>query len=1002
MIRYSKYIPFLFFISAVIIFSTRVCASEIPLYELHAVVSPSSHSIEGHAKITVPDGFRSGIQADGLKIQSLRINGTVQKTDKKSLEMLLDGKGTKIVEIDYSAAFEPIPQEKDGEDAGVVLKNAIDVSGVVLLSGWYPEIKGLGTYRLSSVEVPANFEAVSEMNSVTVQRGEGGTTFTFDFPHPVPGITLVAGKYKITGEEFHGIAIRTYFFSEDAKLSVDYINHAKKYLELYESMIGTYPYKTFSIVENNFQTGYSFPTYTLLGSQVIRLPFILETSLGHEILHQWFGNSVYVPEKGNWSEGLVTYLADHWYEDQKGKGAEYRKKILIDYMNSVEPQYEFSLAEFTGRTDSASKAIGYGKSAMVFHMLRSELGDDAFFKGLRSFFESRTFTEASWNDLRDSFSAASGKDLKPFFLQWVEKKGVPTVQLKRAFPAFRDGKFVLSLELIQEGDTYTLPLPASVFSPTEEPFRVSIAARQIFSRKETAQKPLKVILDPTYDVLRSLSDDELPPVISGFTGSKSSIVIVPENQEERFKDAADFFRSRGYVVKKEKEMTSEDLRKNSFLLLSDDSRVYREMFAARLLPSGGFVVRVEKNPLNPKKVSVIFHARTAEEFGKSYQKIFRYGSYSSLLFETGENRSKETAPAADGIIGPLDTQVAAVETKDTFGIEGVVEKIKGRKIICIGELHTDYSHHVMQFEIIRRLFAENRNIVIGMEMFQRPFQQYLDQYIKGEIAEEEFLKKSEYFTRWGFNYNFYRDILNFARANRIPVVALNLRKEIIDKVSKSGIASLSDDEFKEIPKEMDLTNREYRDFLKDIFDRHSSSPQRDFDNFFQSQILWDETMAQTIAETLKKSPDVQIIALAGGGHFLNSWGIPDRVKRLTGIAPFVILNSGGEKITREIADLVLYPGPVEGPEPPLLMVALKKAPEGILVEKLVAGGVAEKAGIKADDVLRTIDGRKIEDVADIKIALLDRRPGDRVKLTLSRKRFLFGRKDMVVEVELRE
>ena len=191
-------------------------------------------------------------------------------------------------------------------------------------------------------------------------------------------MTLVAGAYVTRTETFHGIALKTLFFSEDQKLADNYLAHTKRYIELYEALLGPFPYKTFSIVENRFQTGYSLPTYTLLGSQVIRLPFIVETSLGHEILHQWFGNHVYVNyAAGNWSEGLTTYLSDHWYSHLKGSGAEYRKKILSDYMNYVTPANEITLRDFRGPDSYSSRAVGYGKGAMVFHMLRMKLGDAA-------------------------------------------------------------------------------------------------------------------------------------------------------------------------------------------------------------------------------------------------------------------------------------------------------------------------------------------------------------------------------------------------------------------------------------------------------------------------------------------------------------------------------------------------------------------------------------------------------------------------------------------------
>jgi S1-C subfamily serine protease len=159
-------------------------------------------------------------------------------------------------------------------------------------------------------------------------------------------------------------------------------------------------------------------------------------------------------------------------------------------------------------------------------------------------------------------------------------------------------------------------------------------------------------------------------------------------------------------------------------------------------------------------------------------------------------------------------------------------------------------------------------------------------------------------------------------------------------------------------------------------------------------------MAHSVAEALNKFPGARMVVLAGNGHFQNSWGIPDRIKRLTDIRPVIVMNSSGERITRTIADYVLYPQRSKAPEPPLLMVELKETKEGIEVMKVSKGGPADKAGIEASDILKTIDGAKIEGIADIKIALLDKKPGDIVRLSLLRKRFLLGPKEMDVEVTL--
>ena len=109
----------------------------------------------------------------------------------------------------------------------------------------------------------------------------------------------------------------TYFTGANRDLSSAYLDAAIRYLKLYSDLFGPYPFPKFAVVENFFPTGYGFPSYTLLGSSVLRLPFILSSSLGHEIAHCWWGNGVQVDyQSGNWSEALTTYVADYLYKEQ--------------------------------------------------------------------------------------------------------------------------------------------------------------------------------------------------------------------------------------------------------------------------------------------------------------------------------------------------------------------------------------------------------------------------------------------------------------------------------------------------------------------------------------------------------------------------------------------------------------------------------------------------------------------------------------------------------------
>ena len=142
-------------------------------------------------------------------------------------------------------------------------------------------------------------------------------------------------------------------------------------------------------MENFWETGYGMPSFTLLGPRVIRFPFILHSSYPHEILHNWWGNGVYVDwQPGNWCEGLTAYLADHLIREERGQGAEYRQTTLQKYADyvSADGERDFPLMEFRSRHSSATEAVGYGKSLMFFHMLRRELGDEVFVAGLRRFY----------------------------------------------------------------------------------------------------------------------------------------------------------------------------------------------------------------------------------------------------------------------------------------------------------------------------------------------------------------------------------------------------------------------------------------------------------------------------------------------------------------------------------------------------------------------------------------------------------------------------------------
>ena len=217
-------------------------------------------------------------------------------------------------------------------------------------------------------------------------------------------------------------------------------------------------------------------------------------------------------------------------------------------------------------------------------------------------------------------------------------------------------------------------------------------------------------------------------------------------------------------------------------------------------------------------------------------------------------------------------------------LKEILPELKKAKVIYLGETHDSSQDHENQLKIIQELYKNNPKIAIGMEMFQRPFQEIINQYIAGKITEAELIEKTEYKNRWGFDWELYAPILRFAKEKQIPVLALNTPSEISRKVAKEGIEKLTNAEKKSIPPitEIRLDNIAYRQMVLKAFEQHQSAGHGNSSSanrFFLAQVLWDETMADGIAKFIKANPNYQMVVLAGQGHIVYGYGIPSRVER---------------------------------------------------------------------------------------------------------------------------
>jgi uncharacterized iron-regulated protein len=323
-----------------------------------------------------------------------------------------------------------------------------------------------------------------------------------------------------------------------------------------------------------------------------------------------------------------------------------------------------------------------------------------------------------------------------------------------------------------------------------------------------------------------------------------------------------------------------------------------------------------------------------------------------------------------------------LDPTDEATFERLLDDLEGRRLIFLGEIHDRYDHHVNQLQVIRGLHARGRALAIGLEAFQEPFQPYLDAYIAGRMDETEMLRRTEYYDRWRFDYRLYRDLLRFARDQGIPLVALNAPTELVDAVSDKGVAGLAPWQRAQLPEDIPPPDAAYRERLIRAFAMHGDLPEQRFERFLQVQAVWDEYMARESAEFLARDPDKTLVVLVGSAHVLHGSAIPERVKRRIDASNAVIVTAPFTPLPGIDPDYVLAPRDIQLPPRGRTGLTLLQKGDRVLVRGVLPGSAAEKAGIAPGDRIRRIGKVPVQGLADVRLALTDSAPGDRLTVSI--------------------
>ena len=613
----------------------------------------------------------------GAKIVKLVNNDTLTSSYVNKYKLSITNKNDNSFTIYYKGPVRDEIKKTAAEYArgfsetkGVISENGVYMANSTF---WLPRFEDdlLSTFVLN-VTINEGWSVVSQGERTKNEVVDGKKEITYDSPEPMDEIYLTAAKWTEYSKMAGKVEVQAFLRTPDKELADRYLNVTSGFLRMYETLIGKYPFTKFALVENFWETGYGMPSFTLLGEKVIRFPWILYSSYPHELLHNYWGNSVYVDyNEGNWCEGITAYMADHLMQEQRGNGATYRRNTLQKFTDYVNDENDFPVNQFLNRNNSAEEAIGYGKVLMVNNMLRYEFGDEAFIKAYQKFYTDYIFKKVSFPEIQKSFENITGKDLNTFFTQWVDRKGAPTLEITNV--RSKGNKLSFTLNQIQKEDLFYLNVPVAIYTEGNDQVvwkKLAMDNRSQNYTLELSQKPLKVEIDPQFNIMRRVDRGEVPASLSQVFGNKKMTIIIPANSKNKvaYQEMANTWKATQEAQGKVAKIVFDNNLKQipvdqSVWILGYENKhydkalqtVYKGSFAQTEMESiinlskSGALVFAIPNPKNNAE-SIGFVGSNSDASIKALSgKLLHYGKYGYLGFEgdSAKNVMKGSLPALE-------------------------------------------------------------------------------------------------------------------------------------------------------------------------------------------------------------------------------------------------------------------------------------------------------------------------------------------------------------------
>jgi uncharacterized iron-regulated protein len=366
---------------------------------------------------------------------------------------------------------------------------------------------------------------------------------------------------------------------------------------------------------------------------------------------------------------------------------------------------------------------------------------------------------------------------------------------------------------------------------------------------------------------------------------------------------------------------------------------------------------------------------------QSRQKIF------NLPIGDPERRTRDAKVVLDGI-----TDTAA---GDVFSADQLAARLRGTRLLLIGESHTSIDFHRAQLRVIRALQEAGRTVMIGLEMFPYTEQKSLDQWRDRLLTEEGFVTLARWYEFWGYNWGYYRDIFLYARDHRIPMYGLNAPRAVVTAVRQKGIDQLSDADRQRVPPKIDVDNPDHLVFFRAAFDEdnsvHGKMPDSMLKGMQAAQATWDASMAYNSVKALQAAaPDSIMVVLVGSGHVAYGVGIEHQARqwfdgRITALIPVPVLDEDEKPVATVKASYAnfVWGVPYEHDElyPSLGFSSSEGSRKIIAVEK---DSIAAQAGFQVGDELVSLDGAATPDRETWNRAMSAKRWGDTAVVKVKR------------------